>query len=275
MKIITEDDPDFARLRELRNRVFKPDTRCLWGGPDIEPEPPFVDPAWKGILLPTSIGSWESGMDPAPGMLHIRSNTVEWFDGFPRRDGLPELRSWTDPLIWCLEKRDADCLVLTNDSIPAEDYESLHDRPPSYGVVTPDNKGIDDGFNEFVRLFGKSIQDQPILMFDPSGDWGLADFEEADFLVGATPKFYDQYCEVAGGEHFVKAWYYFYCITDMISGPHDYGSEHYFSMTDWSSYFIDLHIFEFKRPIDWAAEFGDKIKGHDEGEPVEGWPWSD
>lgn len=264
-QIITEDDPRFAELRALRNRVFEPDTRCMWRKP---PERPFRESAWKTILVPAFM-TLGAECDAAPGFTWYSPGSKDKVDvdpDWPRRDGLPEIMSWSDPLIWCLEKRGRDSLIFTNDQLAEDTCRGDNGYRPLYLVAPVDLQELTDGILEVLDMIPNKAENNGCLLFDHSCEWGSADFENIDWLIGGTPAFYDQYCEASGGEDYVRAWYYYWSVCQMQSGPYEFGCDLYFPLTDWPYDFLEEYFPYYNKSIDWSSIFGDRIKVHGENE---------
>lgn len=237
----------------MRNRLFVPDPReKLW--PFDRQESPFADGLWKCILVPEDFYDATFGDDDRYGLPLRRSG------GWPQRNGMRDINTHMDPLIWCLEHRGCDSIVVTND------WESTHNTtvPSVYFRVALNLESISAACRACEQARPK---DWPyrVLAFDTSGEWASCDYFDDDHLIGGTSEFIEQYHAAAGGEDFVRAWYYHWNLTNLLSGPNEHGSpESYYGHTGWPPpvYPEDSHYgcVLMGEDIDWTPMFGDRIK---------------
>lgn len=235
----------------LRNRLFVP---CpheeLWSY--SKQETPFVDSTWKKTLVPDS---FRFAMDDDAGREGLPMSSK---NGWPQRNGMRDTDTYMDPLIWCLESRDDEDVIITNDwgsDSHACGYvdtaTALYFRSASNIVsMQAACDACAEGFWSRFMVFGSS------------GDWASCDYFDDDHLIGGTPKFIEHYYAAAGGEEYVRAWYYQYNLTDVLSGPGEHGSrEDYYGHTDWPlPVYPEDEYYKWGEDIDWAPMFGDRIK---------------
>jgi len=244
----------------MRNRLIKPG--CC--APHVSATAfPFSDPTWKSVLVAENFLCAKCEVDgPSYG-------------GWPRRDGLPEIETYFDPLIWCLQKRGSDGIVFSDAWKPR-----LPQADPtfaSYCHCPLDVRSISEVaayFDPSKRPPKKGKDICGTMAFDASGEWAAADcgLLEQYHVLGGTPEFVEQYCETAGGEEYVRAWFYHWDIWTYTDWQDD-GTPH-----SWQKKFYDLVGWPYPiypkeaygdSDIDWTPTFGDKIKSCGPGYPDE------
>ena len=114
--------------------------------------------------------------------------------------------------MWCLKERQCEEIVLSN----AWDIDAVPDRaqdPVLYCRCAPDMDSIFDAAGyltkERPRCFTNSTV-YCVMAFDATEEWAVADGCEGHHLIGGTPSFMQQYFDAAGGEEYVRAWFYHY-----------------------------------------------------------------
>lgn len=239
---------------ELRNRlvVSIPNDGLWWMGEGS----PFINDDWKAVLVPWGFyGATRinAGRESGPSLVD---------GGWPSREGLPEISAFVDPLIWCLEARGCQEIIITNDrGVQPEDHNNGNEVPPLYFRVKLDARAMARVCVE-CDLVNPGLYSFKVLVFDATGEWASCDYFDDDHLIGGTSEFIEQYYAAAGGEEYVRAWYYHYNLKNDYVGPGRYGSpEDFYSVTGWpppiypESRFVLRH-----QDIDWTPMFGDRIK---------------
>lgn len=195
---------------------------------------------------------------------------------WPVKKCAPMIRSHFEPLLWGLKNLGRDRLILSNCVDPGE--IDLPDSVPAYCSVPLDIEAFHDACmflqsEEAMRgpdgrfVDGLAIIEDMMCTFDSSEDWFIVAGYEAGKLLVGTPEVVDAYCEAAGGEDIVRAYYYHWEMvipTTWIvktGKPSEYFARLY-DLVGWP-YPIYPKSAEFSRyGIDWSLMFGDRITSY-------------
>lgn len=103
--------------------------------------------------------------------------------------------------------------------------------------------------------------------FDDTQEWMVADAQEEAHVLGGTTEFIHQYYEAAGGEEYVRAWYYHSEIGHLKEIDHKV----LYDMAGWPHpvYPDGKHLFG--DDIDWAPMFGARIRSWGPGLTYDEW----
>ena len=234
---------DQERLREAALRLldipragyFPPDNDLL-----------FLDPSWKCVPVAENIyAATTYCMGPDQG-------------GWPDRGDLPHIQGYLDPLLWCLRDRGCPEVFISNGWFPDGKQRPNTDETRSCRA-TPDPQSIGAAC-EYVVPGGW----QRFIMFDATEEWAIVDTWEDEHLLGGTPQFMDQYMAAAGGEDWVRAWYYhfdiwWYTYWKDDGSPDDYMRACY-DLAGWPyPVYPPDHRVPWGGDTDWTPMFGDRI----------------
>ena len=242
---------------EVQNRLLRP-----MDGPAYPTYTalPFADPSWQSVLVTHTFGWPHQTEGPESG-------------GWPRRDWMRDIGNYNDPLIWCLAERGCQEIVLTIEwRRPRPVAEGKH--PVLYCRCTPDLEAL-YGAAHFLRLqeadcrWSLGPDSAVMIAFDAGEEWATADGMEEYHLLGGTSEFIRQYFDAAGGEDYVRAWYYhweMWNVTEIDHGP-------LYDLVGWPRPVppaAGLYA-NSGGDIDWRPMFGDRIKscGPDTTKPDE------
>ncbi len=216
---------------------------------------PFLDETWR--LVP--VADWVSGFES------MCINGIECGEGgWPQRGDLPDLERNLDVLMWHLKRLGRDRVIVSHElklvpDIVAEDRSQ-------YCVCPADAKAVHEACVELAGFGFRSASGQhsieKFILFDEHEDWSAVDSEGERHFLGGTPEFIEGYCETAGGEEFVRAWFYWWDIigpitTDWEPFPPSPGQKAIYDLVGWPiAPYADLKDGD----IDWAPTFGDRIK---------------
>ena len=246
-----------AHWAAVRNRLLRP-----MSGPEypVYTSLPFSDPSWQAALVTHNLAEAHTAEGPKSG-------------GWPRRDGMRDIENCNDPLMWCLQDRGCREIVLTIEwqrPRPVKDGKT----PVFYCRCTPDLESLYDVAWFFENQEkdckrGMGFYGPVMIAFDESEEWAIADGKEEFHLLGGTPAFIQQYFDAAGGEDYVRAWYYhweMWNITEIDHGP-------LYDLVGWPRPVVPpggLYA-NTGGDIDWTPMFGDRIKscGPDVSDPDE------
>lgn len=238
--------PETAHWADVRNRLLRP-----MDGPEYPSYTslPFADPSWRSVLVTYNLGWSHQAEGPNSG-------------GWPQRDGMPDITNYNDPLIWCLRKRRCEEIILTIEwqrPRPVKEGKS----PALYCRCEPDLESIYDaavflGRQEAECRWTMGFYGPAMIAFDSSEEWAIADGKEEYHLLGGTQKFIREYFDAAGGEDYVRAWYYhwdMWNISEIDHGP-------LYDLVGWprpvppqGGLFANSGA-----DIDWSPMFGNRIK---------------
>lgn len=187
--------------------------------------------------------------------------------GWPLREGLKDIESYHDPLFWHLRNLGRDEIILSiNWRFWPQATES--NGPNLYCRCPLDAGAIYDACNaleldELTKIHTTMLF--KVMAFDTHEDWALYDTWEEAHLLGGTPEFIDAYYRAAGGEEFVRAWFYQWDIMGPITWDWDRPPP-----KEWQSKFYDFLGWPpapylkgrtgSSPDIDWSLTFDDRIK---------------
>lgn len=181
--------------------------------------------------------------------------------GWPQRPDLPDMKHNIDPLLWCLRDLGRTELVLA--CHPEVDPTVVNDDKTAYFIRCSTDIASVHAACEF---YGKQEKTSAygILAFDPYGDWVIVDGDEDWMMLAGTPEFIKQYNDSAGGEEYVRAWFYQHDILHDTDWDEDTGLPNKYTAMlydyvgwPYPVYPKDRYLDE---DIDWSPMFGDRIK---------------
>ena len=255
--VITDPD-EVAHWSAVRRKLIKP--------LDMPEDPtystsPFANPDWTVVLVANKFR----------GYADINDETGRLSGGWPRRDGIRDIKSYCDPFIWCLEARGCSEFIVSTE------WENIRfaedqDPPVLYARCAANVSAINHlGFffeEESRKIKSLNHYDLPSLTaFDDTQEWMVVDAQEEAHVIGGTNEFIKQYYEAAGGEEYVRAWYYHSEIGHLKEIDHKV----LYDMAGWPHpvYPDGKHIFG--DDIDWEPMFGDRIKSWGPGLTYDEW----
>lgn len=229
---------------EVRKRLLRPDLDP-WDYNGYETSP-FTDTSWQIVPIPERFC--------APEVYGAESG------GWPQRGDLPEITAYTDPLIWCLTARGCKEVIITNDWHQPAKIKPGKD-PALYVCCDVALNTMQDARYFSYKEHFEGVEGMYAnfhMAFDASGEWAVVDGVEFHHLLGGTPDFIKQYCEAAGGEDYVRAWYYHFDLWSMK----DYPPEYIYNLCGWPPPVPPEGGLWFNSggDIDWTPMFGDRIK---------------
>lgn len=241
-------DPDeVAHWSAVRKRLIKP--LNMPEDPTYSASP-FANPDWPVVLVANKFRGYED----------INDETGRLSGGWPRRDGMRDIKSYCDPFVWCMEARGCSEFIISTE------WENMRfadgqEPPPMYARCAADV----DAINQLAFFFQNdswiyrslNAYDLPSLTaFDATEEWMVADAQEEAHVLGGTREFIDQYYEAAGGEDYVRAWYYHSEMGRMKEINHKV----LYDMAGWPHPVLHKESRYIGDDIDWAPMFGDRIK---------------
>jgi|GEM_PF-1930415 len=250
--------PEKERLSGIRRRLVK----AFGNGPPSvgHRSSPFVQSSWKMVLVPRLLGQ---GFFEADRDEH---------GGWPLREPpLPVLEQFSDPLLWCLKNRKSETMVLTSDW-PAVDVTWQSSNKILYCQSPLRLDELDYTVDLFYECGFRSLMmgvtSRSIIAFDESEDWAIADGFDEYHILGGTPEFIDQYYAAAGGEEYVRAWYYHQWLIHKKWFDEDHRS--LVDLVGWPQPVWPANGGPYgEDDIDWTPMFGDRIKSCGPGIPFD------
>lgn len=232
--------------------------------PNWPDDSPFAEPDWKIV--------------PVAGRIYCEKVEGPDSAGWPVRDGLPDIETYLDPLIWCLRKRSCrEIVIYTNSRFqplnPAKKIPQLFCR------CEPEIESIKEACEYLhVERDGRELTThiEEFMAFDESGEWAMIDNIEDFHFLGGTPEFMARYFEAAGGEDYVRAWFYHWDIVGPISYENQDGQPRAYQKTlydlvGWPYPPYPVGGLFDGDDLDWSPVFGDRIKSGGPGTPDEDW----
>jgi len=259
--------PQLDRAVDLFNRLYRRERvyPCLTR--DADGVGPFADPAWRVTFIPFSV---LMGIDTTSAYYNERLGQRDW-SGWPVGDGLPEIKGYMEPLLWCLKKRDEDLILFSEAGKTKMSSESeWRDVPPQATRCSPDVDSLNAVFWE--DAYPGSLDIWVSKVFGPSGDWALDaafdPYEIEEQFLGGTPAFIEEYYAACGGEDNARAWAYHYDIMHGLrptecDGQPDGWFQQVYNLVGWPypTYPKGKHGTIFKgEEIDWSPMFGDRFR---------------
>ena len=253
MGIVPIRGEEAAKWAALQKKLIKP---YQFVPLNNVPGSPFVDPAWRMVAIGDSFIQAASKL----------SNEAEI--SWPIRGDLSDITTYLDPLFWCLKKRGVNEIIISLDwDRPAEPANDTITDPALYYRCPLDAEIIENA-HDHLECFPYPADynlDHSVMVFDASGDWAIIDFDwdaEAHIL-GGTPEFIQEYYDAAGGEHFVRAWFY---LEEFKSTEIHWDVPHptqfqlaFYKRLGWPPP-IYPEVYDTETLVDWEGMFGGKIK---------------
>jgi hypothetical protein len=235
------------RVSGIRKRIYQKFGQYTSIVTDVDPIP---DPTWQKVWI------GECLIDTIVSKIYARN-----MGGWPRRDGLPEIESRLDPLLWCLRARGREDFIITNDLCADEGPEGKPACPQYYRCAL-DMESIRGAVTEMGQnsraYTGNPHQgsdDYPEIAFDDTAEWVLADDGHLDCpqqLLAGTPEFMNQYVDAAGGEDYVRAWFYHYDIHEYNNDAREEYVQSGFKKRNPYCDFIEKKYAYVGWPVPWA-----------------------
>lgn len=233
----------------------------------VDPEP--LD--WSKIKSPFCADDWK--ILAVSGHFHDSTDTGQTGGGWPRRDGMDDIDSYLDPLFWHLRAMGRDHVIVSMNWEPWPQVFDPH-GPALYCRCPLDADVIYDAcyaLSDELRKIGAFTTMCKVMAFDTHGDWATADTEEEAHLLGGTPEFIDGYCQAAGGEDYVRAWFYHWDIKGPITyfwnpPPPAEWQKKFYDFLGWPPAPYLKGRTGSSPDIDWSLTFGDRIKSCGPGE---------
>lgn len=238
------------RWLEVQQRLLGPEPKYhAWDSPVS----PFCNPAWKLAAVASDV--YRSEADGPTEM------------GWPCRDGLADIKSYHDPLFWHLSNLGRDELILSMNWKPWTEAASPN-GPALYCRCCLDAAAISDACDAMdaeLSKIGPITAFSKVMAFDAHEDWAICDTEEEAHLLGGTPEFINGYFKAAGGEDYVRAWFYHWDMIGPITldwdpQPPSKLQTTFYKLIGWPPAPYPKGGKFIGDDVDWTPAFGDRIK---------------
>ncbi|MBO6518705.1 MAG: hypothetical protein JJ900_11765 [Rhodospirillales bacterium] len=238
--------PVFARqsqeLEEAQKRLLPAGpTRGLWEGDASL----LTERGWKAVLLPADF-EWSGVMDDEPN--------------WPGKEGVPEITSYYEPLMNCLKRLGRNEFIMSAEWAPTE--EKRPDDEAWYCRCPADPRKLHEAY-EYLKTHVPGID---MCAFDGHEDWAVTGNYEMGYLLIAEPPIIETYCEVAGGEDLLRAWYYHYEMNvetywNEETGMPNPAMARVYDMLGWPyPVYPERHNDFWDKAYDWSLMCGNKIR---------------